>query len=76
LIDDIASGATIDRHAADQIIPFAALADGVSRLRIVRKTEHIESSTWLARLFLGADVVIEDNEMRIHGVGFGQQGGA
>lgn len=69
LLDDMASGATIDRHAADQIIPFAALADGVSSLRIVRRTEHVDSSSWLARLFLGADVVIDENEMRIHGVG-------
>ena len=33
LLAEIDSGATIDRHASDQIIPFAALADGTKRSR-------------------------------------------
>ena len=34
LLAEIDSGATIDRHASDQIIPFAALADGTSSFQV------------------------------------------
>jgi len=70
LLEDLSSGATLDRHAADQIMPFAALAQGVSRFRIPSMTEHVESGAWLARLFLGADVAVEGDVMTIHGVGY------
>ncbi len=34
LLEDLTSGATLDRFAADQVIPFAALAEGDSRFLI------------------------------------------
>ncbi len=34
LLQEIGSGATIDRHASDQIIPFASFADGTSRFQV------------------------------------------
>ena len=33
-MEDLQTGATLDRYAADQVIPFAALAAGESRFRI------------------------------------------
>jgi RNA 3'-terminal phosphate cyclase (ATP) len=56
LLDDISSGATVDRHAADQLLIFAALADGRSVYRAPEITDHVESAAWLASLFLGAEV--------------------
>lgn len=70
LLDDLASGATLDRFAADQIIPFAALADGESRFIIPAVTDHVRTSVWLAELFLGAQVSIDGQRMIIHGAGF------
>lgn len=70
LLDDLRTGATLDRHAADQIIPFAALAAGESRFRIPGLNDHIASNAWLARQFLGADVQMSDALMVIKGVGF------
>jgi RNA 3'-terminal phosphate cyclase (ATP) len=60
LLDDLARGATVDRHAADQLLIFTALADGQSVYRAPAITEHVESAAWLASLFLGADVVLGD----------------
>ena len=37
LLEDVQTGATLDRYASDQIIPFAALAAGESRFRIPRR---------------------------------------
>lgn len=70
LLEELGSGATLDRFAADQIIPFAALAAGESRFIIPTVTDHVLTSAWLAELFLGAQVRIEGQRLTIHGVGF------
>lgn len=70
LIEDLNSGATLDRFAADQIIPFAALAEGESRFIIPTVTDHVLTSAWLAGLFLDAQVRIEGQRVIINGAGF------
>jgi RNA 3'-terminal phosphate cyclase len=70
LLDDLMSGATLDRFAADQVIPFAALAEGESRFIIPTVTDHVLTSAWLAEVFLGAQVRIDRQRLLIHGVGF------
>jgi RNA 3'-terminal phosphate cyclase (ATP) len=69
LMEDLQTGATLDRYAADQVIPFAALAAGESRFRIPQITEHIESNAWLAQAFVGAEVTIAGQVLSITGVG-------
>jgi RNA 3'-terminal phosphate cyclase len=70
LLEDLKTGATLDRYVSDQIIPFAALADGESRFRIPRISEHIQSNAWLSREFLGAEVNFDDQNLVVRGVGF------
>jgi RNA 3'-terminal phosphate cyclase (ATP) len=70
LLEDLKSGATLDRFAADQIIPFAALAEGESRFTIPAVTDHVLTSAWLAELFLGARVRIDGQRLVINGAGF------
>lgn len=73
LLDEIRSQATVDRFAADQLIPFATLADGVSSFRAPRVTEHMETAAWLASLFLGADVHLDGSGL-VSVVGKGRAG--
>ena len=70
LVKDLQTGATLDRYAADQVIPFAALAAGESRFRIPQITEHVASSAWLAQTFLGAEVTTAGQVLSITGVGW------
>jgi RNA 3'-terminal phosphate cyclase (ATP) len=70
LLDDLKSGATLDRFAADQIIPFAALAAGESRFIVPTVTDHMLTSAWLAKEFLDAHVDIDGQRLTINGVGF------
>ena len=70
LLSDLSTGATIDRFAADQIIPFAALAKGESRFIIPQVTDHVQTSAWLVDLFLGAKVHIENQTITIQGSAF------
>ncbi|MCP9469814.1 MAG: RNA 3'-terminal phosphate cyclase [Nitrospira sp.] len=70
LLQEIRSGATVDRFAADQLIPFAALAEGESRFIIPAITDHVLTGAWLAEVFLGARVKIDDQRLAITGAGF------
>lgn len=72
LTEDLASGATLDRHLADQIIPFAALAEGWSSFLIPTMTDHVETRLWLAREILGAETEVQGNLVRIKGIGYGR----
>ncbi|MEQ7127232.1 RNA 3'-terminal phosphate cyclase [Actinopolymorpha sp. B11F2] len=51
LLEDLGSGATLDRYAEDQIVVFAAFAAGQTRARPALVTEHLRAALWLAELF-------------------------
>ncbi|MCK4331920.1 MAG: RNA 3'-phosphate cyclase, partial [Dehalococcoidia bacterium] len=73
LIEDINSGATVDRFLADQLIIYAALAEGVTEYIIPRVTDHIVANLWLVEHVLnrfGAKTAIAGNRLKIWGVGY------
>jgi len=70
LVEALATGATVDRYLADQLIFYAALADGVSEYRIPRLTEHVETNLWLVETILGAKTEVNQNLVRIQGIGY------
>jgi RNA 3'-terminal phosphate cyclase (ATP) len=51
LIEDLATGAGVDRHLADQLVLFAALAQGTTRYRVPAESEHLRTNLWLAERF-------------------------
>lgn len=69
LLEDLDSGATVDRYAADQLIIYAALADGESEYIFPHLTDHIESNLWLVKDILGVEIFIEGNRLKIKGQG-------
>jgi len=70
LCEDLATGATVDRHLADQLILLAALARGETAYRIPRMTEHVASNLWLVDRILGAKSTLSGDLLRIRGVGY------
>jgi RNA 3'-terminal phosphate cyclase (ATP) len=70
LLTDLDSGATVDRHLADQVIPFAALAKGTSTFRIPSITEHVGARLWLVEKILGAKSRVHENVVTVEGIGF------
>ncbi len=69
-VEDVKTGAAVDRYIADQLIIYAGLADGTSRYSIPRITEHVETNLWLIEEFLGAKTRIKDDFIEIEGIGF------
>jgi RNA 3'-terminal phosphate cyclase (ATP) len=74
LREDLAAGATVDRHMADQLILFAALADGETRYRIPMMTDHVESNLWIVETMLGARTARDGNIITIIGIGLAPSG--
>lgn len=70
LLEDLGTGAAVDRHIADQLIIFAALADGVTTYRIPGVTDHVDSNLWLVEEILGASSKVEGHRISIEGLGF------
>lgn len=70
LLEDLVTKATVDRFLADQLIIYAALADGISEYIIPGMTDHIESNLWLVEKIIGAKTMIEENYLKIEGIGF------
>ena len=68
LLDDLDSGATVDRYLADQLILHAALADGATEYSVPRLTEHVDANLWLIEKF-GARTRLEGNKVHIEGTG-------
>ena len=69
-VEDVKTGATVDRYIADQLIIYAGLAEGVTRYSVTRITEHVETNLWLIEEFLGARTKIDGNILEIEGIGF------
>lgn len=53
LRESMDSGATVDEHMVDQLVPYMALAKGCSVLTADEVTDHAETNMWVAERFLG-----------------------
>lgn len=73
LWEDLETGATTDRYLADQLILFAALADGRTQYLIPRLTGHVESNLWLVETILGAATALKGRHLTISGIGLRPQ---
>ena len=70
LLEDLRTKATTDRHLADQLILFAALARGTTQFLIPSVTDHVEANLWLVEKILGAKVELRGKGLRLEGIGF------
>ena len=70
LLEDLDSGATVDRHLADQLIIFAALAAGTSTVRLPQVTDHVQTNCWLVETICGARTHLEGHQLRVEGIGY------
>ncbi|MFP3898700.1 MAG: RNA 3'-terminal phosphate cyclase [Dehalococcoidia bacterium] len=67
-IEDVDTGAAVDRYAADQLIIYTALAEGLTRYSVPRITDHVETNLWLIEEFLGARTTTSGNLLEIEGL--------
>jgi RNA 3'-terminal phosphate cyclase (ATP) len=70
LLEDLDSGATVERHLADQLVIFAALGEGASEFLIPEATDHVHTNIWLAETILDARATLEGQLLHIQGAGY------
>jgi RNA 3'-terminal phosphate cyclase (ATP) len=68
LVADLTAGGTVDRHAADQLVLFAALAAGTTHYVTPASTEHLRTNLWLAEAF-GARTRQTGRRVEVQGIG-------
>lgn len=59
LAAEIQSGATLDVHAADQMLVYLSQAEGPSEFLVREASGHLSTMAWLLPRFLGRDIRIE-----------------
>jgi RNA 3'-terminal phosphate cyclase (ATP) len=59
LVEELDSGAAIDRHAADMLVIWVSLAHGISRYSVSSLTSHTLTSLEVCRLITGAEIGFE-----------------
>lgn len=72
LVRDLRTGAAVDSHLGDQLVPWVALARGESTYLAARRTDHLVSAVAVAEQIVGARFELsgaEPVEVRCVGVG-------
>ena len=62
IIKELESSSTVDVHLADQLIPYIALADGKSQLKVREVTKHLETNVYVTKKFLDVEITVDKEE--------------
>ena len=61
LLKEQKTNACLDKHLADQILPYMALAEGKSQVTVSEITEHCKTNIWVIEKFLNGKFKIKEN---------------
>ncbi len=56
LLEELNAGASLDVQAADQLLPYLALANGPSQFTVRRVSQHLATLAWLLPQVLGCQI--------------------
>ncbi len=62
VIKELGSVSTVEVHLADQLIPYIALADGKSEMKVREVTKHLETNMYVTKKFLDVGFGVEKEE--------------
>jgi RNA 3'-terminal phosphate cyclase (ATP) len=60
LKEGMSSEGVLDEYAADQIIPFAFLAEGTTRFRTLELSSHAKTNLWVAQQLIDRKVTVQE----------------
>lgn len=61
LLKEQKTGACLDKHLADQILPYLALAEGQSQITVSEITNHCKTNIWVIEKFVDGKFEIKEN---------------
>jgi RNA 3'-phosphate cyclase len=56
------SGAAVDEHLGDQILPYLAVGPGTSRILVQGISSHLRTNLWVVNQFLPERLTLKDNQ--------------
>ncbi|MFQ5833566.1 MAG: RNA 3'-terminal phosphate cyclase [Candidatus Thorarchaeota archaeon] len=59
LLAELSTGFAVDSHLCDMLVPYLALADGLSTIGITKVTSHLQTNLWAAQRVLDVEVSLE-----------------
>ena len=59
IIKELESASTVDVYLTDQLIPYIALANGKSEMRVREMTKHLETNVYVTKKFLDVEFEVE-----------------
>ncbi len=62
ILKELESASTVDVHLADQLIPYIALAEGKSEIKVREITNHLETNMYVTKQFLDVEFQVEKEE--------------
>ncbi|MBE0517306.1 MAG: RNA 3'-terminal phosphate cyclase [Methanophagales archaeon] len=62
ILKELESASTVDVHLADQLIPYIALAEGRSELKVREMTKHLETNIYITKQFLEVEFKVDKEE--------------
>jgi RNA 3'-terminal phosphate cyclase (ATP) len=74
LVEEVESGALLDRHMGDMVVPFMALAGGTSEVSLSRVTQHTLTNVKVAELLAGVKFEVDGElggKARLRATGLG-----
>lgn len=74
MIIQLQNGFSLDLHAADQIIPYIALAEGESSITTSEITEHVLTNIAICEKMLGVKFSVQENRISVEGCSFSPNG--
>ena len=63
LLQEQKSQGCLDKHLADQILPYLALAPGKSQITVSEITDHCKTNIWVIEKFLKGKFAVKDNSI-------------
>ncbi len=66
LLKEQKSQGCLDKHLADQILPYLALASGKSQITVSETTNHCKTNIWVIEKFIEGKFKIKDNLILFH----------
>jgi RNA 3'-terminal phosphate cyclase (ATP) len=74
LLTELQTGVAVDSRLGDMIIPYMAIANGISEAGIASLTPHSETMMWLTNVFLGVEWQVKKTDagaaiVRVSGAG-------
>jgi RNA 3'-phosphate cyclase len=69
LLEELKTGAPLDSHMGDQVIPYLAIAQGESAVRVARLTPHLRTNIDVVEEILGVHFSIDEDIVHVSGVG-------